>query len=132
VLAIYKTFKDIELKKISKTIYAYMFLVLERRLQVYHTLEKMVICDEWQAWQDFRSLEAREFKNLVLVDSFWNNVENIVKDLQPFYTVFCLMDKEGSTMVLLYEFMLKLGDILLITNKLLVDQLLQVGQRWTS
>jgi hypothetical protein len=92
----------------------------------------MVVCDAWQAWQDFRSLEVREFKNLVLANSFWSNAKNIVKDLQPFYIIFHLTDKEGSIMGLLYEFMLKVGDILLIANKLLVDQLLQVGQRWTS
>jgi hypothetical protein len=37
--------------------------------------------------QDCENLEAREFKICVLVDSFWSNIENIVKDLQPFYTV---------------------------------------------
>jgi hypothetical protein len=35
-------------------------------------------------------------------------------------------------MGLLYEFMLKVGDMLLITNMLLTNQLFQVGQRWTS
>jgi hypothetical protein len=60
----------------------------------------------------------------VLVNSVWSNVENIVKDLQPFYIVFHLVDKEGSTMGLLYEFMLKVGDMLLITNILLANQLL--------
>ncbi len=31
-----------------------------------------------------------------------------------------------------YEFMLKVGDTLLIVNRWLTYQLLQVGQRWTS
>jgi hypothetical protein len=92
----------------------------------------MVVCDVWWAWQDSRTHEAREFKNLVLVTSFWSNAENIAKDLQPLYTIFCLVDKEGSIMGLLYEFMLKVGDMLLIANRLSTDQLLQVGQRWTS
>ncbi len=35
-------------------------------------------------------------------------------------------------MGLLYEFMLKVGDMVLIANRLSTDQLLQVGQRWTS
>ncbi len=35
-------------------------------------------------------------------------------------------------MGLLYEFMLKVGDMLLITNRLSTYQLFQVGQRWTS
>ncbi len=35
-------------------------------------------------------------------------------------------------MGLLYEFMLKVGDMLLIINRLSTYQLLQVGQRWTS
>jgi len=62
-----------------------MFLVLEKLLQFYPTLKKMVVCDLWWTWQDFGTLKAREFKNLVLVNSFWNNVKKIVKDLQPFY-----------------------------------------------
>jgi hypothetical protein len=47
----------------------------------------MVICDAWQAWHDSGTPKAQKFKNLVLVDSFWNNVENIIKHLQPFYIV---------------------------------------------
>jgi hypothetical protein len=35
-------------------------------------------------------------------------------------------------MGLLYEFMLKVGDMFLIANMLSMDQLLQLGQRWTS
>jgi hypothetical protein len=109
-----------------------MFIVLEICLQVYPTFGKMVVCDVWQAWQHSRTFEARKFKNIVLVNSFWNNAVNIAKDLQPFYIVFCLPYQEGSTMGLLYEFMLKVGDMLLITNMLLTNQLFQVGQRWTS
>jgi hypothetical protein len=123
-LVIYWTFKDLELLKFSRTRYAYVFLVLEKCLQVYPTLEKMVVCDAWQSWQDSKTFKAKEFKNLVLVNSVWSNVENIVKDLQPFYIVFHLVDKKGSTMGLLYEFMLKVGDMLLITNILLANQLL--------
>jgi hypothetical protein len=63
------------------------FLVLEILLKVYPTFKKMVICDAWQAWQDSGTPKAKKFKNLVLVDYFWNNVENIMKDLQPFYIV---------------------------------------------
>jgi hypothetical protein len=132
MLAIYRTFKDLDFKKNSRTRYVYMFLVLERLLQVYPTLEKMVVCDALRAWQDSRTFEARVFKNLMFVDSFWSNAKNIVKDLQPFYIVFCLAHKEGFTMGLLYEFMLKAGDMFLIANMLLVDQLLQVGPRCTS
>ncbi len=48
VLAIYKTFKDLELLKFFKIIYAYMmFLILERFLKAYLTLEKMIIPDLW-------------------------------------------------------------------------------------
>jgi hypothetical protein len=70
--------------KFFRTRYAYMFLILESCLQVYPTLEKMVVCD---AWQDYRTFELREFKNPVLINSFWS-AENIVKYLQPFYIVF--------------------------------------------
>jgi hypothetical protein len=55
--------------------------------------------------QDCENLEARELKICVLVDSFWSNIENIVKDLKPFYTV--------TRKVLLWgyflSFMLKVG-----------------------
>jgi hypothetical protein len=48
VLAIYKTFKDLELLKFFKIRYAYMmFLILERFLKVYLILKKMIICDVW-------------------------------------------------------------------------------------
>jgi hypothetical protein len=48
MLAIYKTFKDLELLKFFKIRYAYMmFIILERFLKAYLTLEKMIICDVW-------------------------------------------------------------------------------------
>jgi hypothetical protein len=46
-LAIYITFKDLELLNFSKIKYAYMFIVLERLLQFYPTLKKMVVCNVW-------------------------------------------------------------------------------------
>ncbi len=67
----------------------------------------------------------------MLVDSFWNNVKNIVKNLQPFYIVLHLTNMEGSIMGLFYEFMLKVGDMLLIASKLSVNQFFQIGQKWT-
>jgi hypothetical protein len=46
VLAIYKTFHDLELLKFSKINYAYMFLVLEKLLKIY-CIEEMIVCDAW-------------------------------------------------------------------------------------
>jgi hypothetical protein len=37
-------------------------------------------------------VEVRDFKHLVLVDFFWNNVENIVKILELFCIILCLVD----------------------------------------
>ncbi len=37
-------------------------------------------------------MEVRDLKHLVLVDFFWNNVENIVKILELFCNILCFVD----------------------------------------
>jgi len=39
-----------------------------------------------------RIVEVRDFKHLVLVDCFWNNVESIVKNLELFCIILHLVD----------------------------------------
>ncbi len=108
-----------------------MFIVLERLLQFYPTLKKMVVCNVW-FMATFWDFWGKKVQKPNVGQFLWNNVKNIVKDLQPFYIVFHLADKEGSTMGLFYEFMLKVGNMLLISNMLSIDQFFQISQRWIS
>ena len=48
VLAIYRSFKDLEIVTFSKTRFAYVFLILDRLLKIHPTLEQMVVCNAWQ------------------------------------------------------------------------------------
>jgi hypothetical protein len=76
----------------------------------------MVVCDAWFTWQHFETFKVKEFKNLILVDSFWVDTKNIVKDLQPMYNILHLINKEGSKIRLLYEYMLQVGELLVRAN----------------
>ncbi len=93
-----------------------MFLVLKKFESLYLTLEQMVVCDAWFTWRDFETFKAREFKNFILVDQFWVDTKNIVKDLQPMYIILHLIKKEGSKIKLLYECMLQVGELLVKAN----------------
>jgi hypothetical protein len=126
----YGIVKDLGLVKFSPTYFAMMFLVLEWSVKVHRTLRQMVVSNAWFEWIDSRTQEARDFETYVLSHDFWKNAQAIVTDLQPFYIVLRLVDKEGCTIGLLYEFLNKIGETLLNVGNLSANQLLDVSQQW--
>ena len=50
VLAIYRSYSDLELKKPSKTRFAAMWLLLERLYDVRNKLQKLVVLDGFKEW----------------------------------------------------------------------------------
>jgi hypothetical protein len=129
VLAMYRTIKDLELVKFSSTRFAMMFLVLKWLVKVHRTLRQMVVSNAWSKSTNSRTQEARDFETYVFSHDFWKNAQATIMDLQPFYTILHLVDKEGCTIGLLYEFLNKIGEALYVGN-LSAYQLLDVRQQW--
>lgn len=106
----YRIAKDLELFKFSCCLFTMMFLVLEWLVKVHRTLGKMVMSNAWSEWTDSGTQEVHDFEFYVLCHDFWKNAQTIVTNLQPFYIVLHLVDKEGCTIGLLYEFLNKIGE----------------------
>ncbi len=130
VWAMCRIAKDLELVKFSSTCFAMMFLVLEQLVKVRRTLGQMVVSNAWSEWTNLGTQQARHFETYVFSHDFWKNAQVIVTYLQPFYIVLHLVDKEGCTIRLLYEFLNKIGEILLNGRNFSTDQLLDVRQQW--
>jgi len=130
VLAMYRIAKDFGLVKFSSIHFATMFLVLEQLVKVHKTLGQMVVSNAWFEWTNSRTQEARDFETYVFSHDFWKNAQAIVTNLQPFYIVLHLVDKEGCTIGLLYEFLNKNGETLLNVGNLFTNQFLDVRQQW--
>ena len=113
VTSVFRANSTLELLKPSATRFAYMFIVLERLLRVRPSLIHTIACQEWLAWSDKDTLKAITFRFNVLNESWWQEVEALVKILTPFYIVLHITDMEGSTLGLLYEYMDQIGEALL-------------------
>eukprot|EP00250_Pteridium_aquilinum_P005397 c15496_g1_i2 orf=1-384(-) len=60
VLAIYRTYSDLELKKPSATRFAAMWLLLERLYDVRNKLKQTVVSDEFKEWFEREPANSQE------------------------------------------------------------------------
>ncbi|MCO5547614.1 hypothetical protein L7F22_001065 [Adiantum nelumboides] len=109
VLAIFRTYSDLELKKPSATRIAAMWLLLERIYDVQNKLQKTVVSDEFKEWLEGETTtsqqEAKAIERLCLKEEFWQEVKGLVIAILPLYKVLRMTDMEGSTIGLLHHFM---------------------------
>ncbi|KAI5081758.1 hypothetical protein GOP47_0001501 [Adiantum capillus-veneris] len=109
VLAIYRTYFGLELKKPSPTRFAAMWLLLERLYDVQTNLQKTMVSDEFKAWIEEETQssqqDAKAIQWLCLKEEFWQEVKGLVMVVLPLYKVLRMTDMEGSTIGLLYHFM---------------------------
>ncbi|KAI5054836.1 hypothetical protein GOP47_0029981, partial [Adiantum capillus-veneris] len=109
VLAIYRTYSGLELKKPSATRFAAMWLLLERLYDVQTNLQKTMVSDEFKAWIEEETQssqqDAKAIQRLCLKEEFWQEVKGLVMVVLPLYKVLRMTNMEGSTIGLLYHFM---------------------------
>ncbi|KAH7388481.1 hypothetical protein KP509_16G077800 [Ceratopteris richardii] len=109
VLAIYRTYSDLELLKSSSTRFAYIWIVLERLVDVQNKIQKTMVSDEFKEWLEAENCESKQeaktIQRLTLKEEFWAAIKGVVVATLPIYKVLQMTDMEGSTMGLLYHFM---------------------------
>ncbi|MCO5576180.1 hypothetical protein L7F22_029988 [Adiantum nelumboides] len=109
VLAIFRTYFDLELKKPSATRFAAMWLLLERIYDVQNKLQKTVVSNKFKEWLEGETTtsqqEAKAIQRLCLKEEFWQEVKSLVIAILPLYKVLRMTDMEGSTIGLLHHFM---------------------------
>ncbi|KAJ7296325.1 hypothetical protein O6H91_Y130900 [Diphasiastrum complanatum] len=113
VLALFRTFSTLNLKEPAPTRFAFYFLVLERLVVVKDALRRMVSSE---AFGDFTDLpHSAFFQSTVYGDEFWRAAEEITGILLPIFRVLRLVDGEGCTLGLIYEFMDRIGEGILLS-----------------
>ena len=100
VLAIFHEYSSLELKKPAKTRFAYMWVLLERLIDVQPALQMTVVCPEFVAWLREETMsgqeEARSIQCLCMRERFWNEAKAIVIVCTPIYKGLWMMDMEGA------------------------------------
>jgi hypothetical protein len=69
----------------------------------------LVVNPRLRLWQCSCTMETWRFENVVILNVVWKDVKYIIFNLQPCYVVLHLIDQQGCTLSLLYEFMLWIG-----------------------
>ena len=104
-LSIFREYSRLDITRPSRTRFAYMFVVLERLLEVHAELRRTVVSEEWKAWDESSDPEAQYVQRQCLDADFWSTMQSIVTTLRPIYIMLRMTDMEGCTMGLLYHFM---------------------------
>ncbi|KAI5084420.1 hypothetical protein GOP47_0000589 [Adiantum capillus-veneris] len=109
VLAIYRTYSDLELKKPSATRFAAMWLLLERLYDVQNKIQKTMVSDECKEWMNGESAASQQdvkaIQRLCLREEFWQEIKGLVVVILPLYKALRMTDMEGATIGLLWHFM---------------------------
>ncbi|KAJ7282142.1 hypothetical protein O6H91_Y359400 [Diphasiastrum complanatum] len=108
VLALFCTFSHLNLKKPAPTRFAFYFLVLERLVLVKDALRRMVSSESFREFMDVP--HATFFRSTVFGEPFWRDAEEITGVLLPIFRVLRLVDCEGCTLGLIYEFMNRISE----------------------
>ena len=74
MLAIFREHSYLELKRPSSTLFAFMWILLERLYDVRTALRQTVVSTLWNEWDDHESEEAKDMQHLCLRDSFWMRI----------------------------------------------------------
>ncbi|KAH7298346.1 hypothetical protein KP509_25G038500 [Ceratopteris richardii] len=112
LLSIFISYCDLELLRPAKIRFAYMCIVMERLLRVRQSLMQTVVSQEWLAWSGHTCRKAELVRITCLSDRFWREVEALVGVIQPLYSMLRIVDMEGSTIGLVYEYMDRVGESL--------------------
>ncbi|KAH7423634.1 hypothetical protein KP509_12G065100 [Ceratopteris richardii] len=130
LLAIFRSYSELDILKPAKTRFAYMCIVMERLLRVRQALMQTVVSTEWTAWDGHTTPRADFVRITCLSDSFWRDVEALVRAIHPLYSVLRIVDMEGSTLGLVYEFMDRVGESLSRCPHLTLDRIEQLQAVW--
>lgn len=76
--------------------------------QTKDSLRRLVCSEQWLDWKGSQTEGGRLITQYILDTQFWIDASALQNAIAPLYFVLRLFDNEGSTMSLLYHYMLKL------------------------
>ncbi|KAJ7515443.1 hypothetical protein O6H91_22G013600 [Diphasiastrum complanatum] len=110
--ALFRTFNRLDLKKPARTRFAYQFIMLERLHKLKGELRPMATSAEFTAMDLSTTPEGLAFHEILFMQPFWVDMQQLMDVMRPIYSVLRLVDREGCTMGLIHEFMDRIGESL--------------------
>lgn len=112
VLAMFRVFSQLDLRKPAPTRFAFDLVVIDRLIRCRAQLRQMVASDLWRASTFQHTQDGEHFSSTVFGDQFWRDAQTLSSLLRPIYIVLRMADGEGSTLGLVYELMDRVGQFL--------------------
>ncbi|KAH7281639.1 hypothetical protein KP509_36G055900 [Ceratopteris richardii] len=103
MLAIFHSLNAHDIVLPTDTPFAYSYLVFHRLYMVMDSLCTSVVDRHWLTMSMANTDIARHLQYEVLDEAFWTKIETILPILKYIYTVLHILDKEGSTLGLVYH-----------------------------
>ncbi|XP_056696720.1 uncharacterized protein [Spinacia oleracea] len=107
VKSIFTKHTNLQLLSVAETRFASHYVVAERMKEVKEGLEKMVMDSDFRVL--FRTtknpidIKAREYKERILNDSWWDNLDYFLKFAEPIYEMIRVGDKDAPVLHLVYD-----------------------------
>ncbi|KAH7297529.1 hypothetical protein KP509_25G000500 [Ceratopteris richardii] len=107
-LSVFHSHSTMEMIRPADTRFGYIYLVLRRLQKVIDAL-RVTIIDRCSTNVPHSQTElTRYVQRKVLDESFWKEINSLVPALIPIYILLCIVDKEGSTLGLVYHFYMQM------------------------
>ncbi|KAH6555936.1 hypothetical protein KP509_1Z216200 [Ceratopteris richardii] len=121
-LAIFRCHSSVDMIRPADTRFAYIYMVFQRLQEVSDTLCIYAIDRRWASVHTANTELARYVQCKVLDDVFWANILAIVPVLRCIYIVLRIVDKEGSTLGLVYHMYTKMQGVIFSSTTLSLDR----------
>ena len=102
-LAIYRMYAKKKNLKPAETRYATYFILLERMVEVFASLQATVVSQEWNAWTESKSPQAKQIRDMLLSDDWWADCRYVVSFTAPIVELIRYADSDSPTLGEIYE-----------------------------
>eukprot|EP00253_Pinus_taeda_P027883 PITA_27883 len=102
-LAIYKMYSKKHFLKPTETRYATYFILLECMVEVYVSLQYVVVSSEWNAWTESKSPQAKKIREMLLNEDWWADCRYVVSFTAPIVELFKYVDSDSPSLGEIYD-----------------------------
>lgn len=102
-LAIYRMKSRKRFLKPAETRYATYFILLEFMVEVYASLQGTLVAQEWNAWSESKSAQAKKIKDMLLNEDWWAEVRYVVSFTSPIVELIRYADIDSPSLGEIYE-----------------------------
>ncbi|KAL0435964.1 UNVERIFIED_CONTAM: hypothetical protein Sradi_0304300 [Sesamum radiatum] len=102
-LAMFNEFSKLKLLAVAETRFASVIVMLKRFKLIKQQLKMMVISEQWSCYRDDDITKARNVKEKLLDDSWWDSIDYILDFTEPIYEMLRATDTDKPCLHLVYD-----------------------------